>query len=363
MSKSMLVAALLGLVACTQQGLAEDPSADGEVTDQATALPPPESIFATVNDPNQWIESVAIHGDDVYTGGVQVGADAGGPGDGLPSKVFRYNRRTGVLRQTMTITGEDPARFHGMLGMATDAEGRLYVADTQGRVLRLDFARNTQETYATLPNLTPCGTAPAPGCSVAELGGADLPALANDLTFDARGNLYVTDTFQNVIWRVRPGTGTRTPELWFQDARFAGDFFGVNGVRVTGNNKLVFVTTADSTFHYVARQLPLKDHPAAADLVEIGRWPNSETPEIGADGIEVGQSGTLYITTLEGKEILAVHRDGTEERIQSPLFSVLSALSFEADRRSAIVVNIGDTRRLVRVPIRDRSVARHPRIP
>jgi hypothetical protein len=53
----------------------------------------------------------------------------------------------------------------------------------------------------------------------------------NALTFDTAGNLYVSDSFQGIIWRTGPGGGAGT--VWAQDPLLIPNGvppFGANGI-------------------------------------------------------------------------------------------------------------------------------------
>src|SRR5207302_4600013 len=75
--------------------------------------------------------------------------DTGEPA-GLPSNPIEVARAASV--QTM-----------GLLGMALDAQGRLYAADMNGRVVRVDPRTAAQEVYATIPTSTDTSFTDMPG--------------------------------------------------------------------------------------------------------------------------------------------------------------------------------------------------------
>src|SRR5437660_1068859 len=111
-------------------------------------------VFAPVAAPGM-PEGIAVQRGRVYVSTHR--SVRGNAGEG-PSKIFAYDLATGALERTYTITGQDTTQNHGLLGMAFDADGRLYVLDDSvpARMLRIDPKTGTQKTYATFPDLKPC---------------------------------------------------------------------------------------------------------------------------------------------------------------------------------------------------------------
>lgn len=131
--------------------------------------------------------------------------------------------------------------------------------------------------------------------------------LINDLAFDKRGYLYVTDSFQATIWRVPVGGGA--PQVWFTDPRLDGAF-GPNGVRVDPKgDKLYFTQTFDANGAGYVYTLPLVDHPAASDLSVFHAY----TPGAGPDGVAFGRSGKLYVALAGYSQISVLASDGAEQ--------------------------------------------------
>jgi sugar lactone lactonase YvrE len=139
-----------------------------------------------------------------------------------------------------------------------------------------------------------------------------VPSLLNDLAFDRRGNLYVTDSLANVIYRVRPDDGhaehgqARVLEPWLVYSR-PGVAFGLNGVRVhPRRDELYFVVSLelDGGFapHGWLYRVPLVDHPGDTDLRAVVDF-GGALP----DGIAFGASGDVY-AVLAGANQVAVVR-------------------------------------------------------
>ncbi len=152
-------------------------------------------------------EGVAIVDNRVYVTGP---ATFGTAGKG-PSLVTVIQRSTGRRLAEIPIVGENTAVEHALSGIAPDHKGNVYVLSTQLGVVRI--ARHghsyTQTSYATaMPDLPICTAGGASPCSPTPV---DLPPLANEMTFDDDGWLYVTDSLQATIFRVPPGAAPPKP--------------------------------------------------------------------------------------------------------------------------------------------------------
>ena len=99
----------------------------------------------------------------------------------------------------------------GLFGLALDGNSgrnhKLYVADMNGRILRLDTAAHpaAPEVFSQVPISS-------------GLAGDWMKSMWNDLVFDKAGNLYVPDDKPR-IWRVGPDG---TASIWFTDPRLTG---------------------------------------------------------------------------------------------------------------------------------------------
>jgi sugar lactone lactonase YvrE len=239
-------------------------------------------VLAQVPPPG-FPEGIAVWGNKVIVAGP---ATFGTAGQG-PSAVFAFNRSTGALARTWTTEGEDLSKEHANSGVAVDGRGRIYVLNIQTGIFRLMW-NGRQEPYAQpFPNLPTCAAAPSgTACSPTPF---DAPPLPNDIVFDEAGSAYVTDSMQATIWRVPPGGGE--PEIWFQDARLASTFVGVNGIRIDPTGTVAYVTvTGDLDNRAWVYRLPLAETPGAADLTVFHEY-TGEIP----DGIAFGESGLLYV--------------------------------------------------------------------
>jgi sugar lactone lactonase YvrE len=136
--------------------------------------------------------------------------------------------------------------------------------------------------------------------------------LPNDAAFGPDGSLYVTDSLQAVIFRVRPGGGE--PEVWFQVPGFetiqpSEVNIGTNGIAIAPDRKsLVFGVTMSGQHAGTLFRLPLEDHPVLEDLTVFHKYVNQEAP----DDMAFARSGRLYIALAGSNEISVLSPNGEE---------------------------------------------------
>jgi len=288
-------------------------------------------------------EGVAVVDDRVYVTGP---ATFGTAGKG-PSLVTVIRKSTGRRLAEIPIVGENTAFEHALSGIAPDHKGNVYVLSTQLGVVRITRRGRsyTQTSYATaMPHLPICTVGGALPCSPTPV---DLPPLANEMTFDDDGWLYVTDSLQATIFRVPPGGGT--PEPWFQSPLLAGNLgaplpFGTNGIKVSPDRDYLYVVETfdptDARRGHVYR-IPLVDQPDPAAIERFATFPNSEVP----DSLVFGKSGRLYVSLAGSNQIAMLDEDGAEiTRISGPVGSPIpfdgpATMAFDDASKSLLVAN------------------------
>ena len=218
--------------------------------------------------------------------------------------VFAYDLKSKALVAQYPVTiSNGMAGMRALSCIAFGPDGKLYAIEPFVGVVRMDLDdANTQSVYSAFP--------PAPG-----------PSLPNDLAFDDAGNLFVTDSFQGLIYRIPAGGGA--PLVWFQDPRLLGhpDLpFGVNGIRIDRNNKRMYVSvTVDAQVNGVIYRLPMVGNPAASDVEVFHTYAPGEMGPMGPDGFAFGKSGLLYVALAASSQISVLRPDGTEAmRISGP---------------------------------------------
>src|ERR1017187_7496476 len=161
-------------------------------------------------------EGIVVKDGRIYVSGP---AAFGVPGNFVPSTIHVYSLATGEFLKDITIQNQPPNGLHALSCIAADDNGNLYVLDEQLGVVKINVQTGRQSIYAApfYPVFHSAYNPPA-------------PLLLNDLAFDKRGNLYITDSFQATIWRVPPGGGA--PQVCYSSSLIDGPF-GPNGPSIS----------------------------------------------------------------------------------------------------------------------------------
>jgi sugar lactone lactonase YvrE len=221
-----------------------------------------------------------------------------------------------------TLVSFDVGGF-GPLGLAVGAGGDVYVA-----VASFDPA--TQGVYRVSAD----GTA-------TRLPGTEAISFPNDLVFDRRGNLFVTDTAGGAVWRISPGGSA---ELWIQDPLLQGTGelgaavpLGANGIALTRRQHAIIVSNTE--LGTLLRIRIRRD--GTAGRVHVA----AEDPALfGIDGIALARSGAVFAAVNAQSTIVRVGEAGiTTIADAEDGINGASAVAFgtRSDRRNLFVVNFG----------------------
>jgi len=185
-----------------------------------------------------------------------------------------------VLRQ-VTILNSSPH----MLGLGFNPiNGFLLVLDFgAGRVLKVDPATGNSSIFMT-PTLAGSGL--------------------NGLTFDAAGNVYVSDSFNGVIWKTGPSGGT--PTIWSNDPLLGPGTgltppFGANGIEFNNAGTMMYV--ANTAFHQII-QIPVESGGAAGKASILITGINAP------DGIAIDRHDNLWICANQEDKITVIDTNG-----------------------------------------------------
>jgi sugar lactone lactonase YvrE len=201
------------------------------------------------------------------------------------SKLLTFNAQ-GKLLKNVTIQNSSSA----MLGLAilpkTDAV--LAIDFGKGQVLSVNPEDGTSSVCVTLPG------PPAPGTTG-----------LNALTFDATGNIYISDSFQGIIWRRTPdSTFCGEAKLWVSSDLLKPNGgippFGANGLGFNKAGTALFV--ANTAMDTIVK-IPVTGGTAGTPEV----FTNSIN---GADGLILDSDDNLWVAANQADEIVVVDPTG-----------------------------------------------------
>ncbi|HWS64776.1 MAG TPA: SMP-30/gluconolactonase/LRE family protein [Steroidobacteraceae bacterium] len=189
-------------------------------------------------------------------------------------------RPDGKLLRQVTIANSSPH----MLGLGFNpVTGFLLVLDFgAGKVLHVDPTTGASSVF------------------MGPIAGSGL----NALTFDRVGNVYVSDSFNGVIWRVGPNGGS--PTAWSNDPLLGPGTgltppFGANGVEFNNAGTAIYV--ANTASHQIIKIPVNPDGSAGTASIFI-------TGINAPDGIAVDQHDNLWICANQEDDIIVVDKTG-----------------------------------------------------
>ncbi|MDC0720457.1 SMP-30/gluconolactonase/LRE family protein [Nannocystis bainbridge] len=157
----------------------------------------------------------------------------------------------------------------------------------------------------------------------------------NDLAFDDHGGLFVTDPLHARIWKIDEDG---TPEVWLQDAAFAGNeddpylvlsHFGVDGIAFDRHKNHLFVSNLD--YGTILRvEVECDGSPGDIDV-----WADDYDALAGADGLAFDDKGTLFVAVNGQDRLVAIDKHGDIDIIaEGGLLDAPSSLVFGATHAS-----------------------------
>jgi len=194
-------------------------------------------------------------------------------------------RPNGTLVRQVTIANSSPH----MLGLRFNpVNGFLLVLDFgAGKVLNVDPKTGASSVFMTPP---PTSTPPGPGL--------------NALTFDKLGNVYVSDSFNGVIWKTGPGGGPAT--AWSSDPLLRPGTgltppFGANGIEFNNAGTIMYV--ANTAFHQII-QIPVNPNGTAGTASIFITGINAP------DGIAIDKNDNLWVCANQEDDIIVLDKTG-----------------------------------------------------
>jgi sugar lactone lactonase YvrE len=212
-------------------------------------------------------------------------------------------------------------------GVKLDASGTLYVAAT-------GFDLATGQTDATTRGVYRVER----DGSAQRIPGTGAIVFPNDVAFDNRGNLYVTDPAGGAVWRIdRNGAVAR----WLDDpllhgtAELLGFPYGANGIAFSHGR--LFVSNTELG---LLLAIPIEPDGDAGEPTVMA----SSALLLGVDGIALDAHGNVYCAVNGQNMLVAVRVDGSIDVLATAADGLDSPSSVafgtaESDHRSLFVVN------------------------
>jgi sugar lactone lactonase YvrE len=227
--------------------------------------------FATLpaGAPNPEGITVDRHGDVYVTGFAPTGTP--------PGKLFVFDGDSGRLKREVSVAGSSNL----LLGVAfhPDTNELLVIDFGAGKVLRVNPFSGAATTFATVT------------------GASGLNALA----FDRAGNVYISDSFQGIVWRTGPAGGAAT--AWVSNPLLATTGtppFGANGMDFNRGETALFVANTGDD-----RVIRIPVTAGAPGTPEV--FVNSIN---GADGLILDENDNLWVCANQADEIVVVDPSG-----------------------------------------------------
>jgi len=195
---------------------------------------------------------------------------------GTLGRLIVFNRH-GQLVRDVAVQGSSPALLG--LDFHPKTHALLIIDFGASKVLSVNPVNGHSDVFATVT------------------GAAGL----NALTFDRQGNVYVSDSFQGIIWKTGQNGGAAT--AWVTDATLTTTGvpgFGANGV---GFNKAETILYVANTGNDTVVQIPVSGG--------VPGKPTVLTNSInGADGLILDDDDNIWVAANQADEIVVIDKTG-----------------------------------------------------
>lgn len=190
-------------------------------------------------------------------------------------------RPDGKVLREVAIVNSSPH----LLGLGFNpVNGFLLVLDFgAGQVLNVNPATGASSPFLTSP-----------------IAGSGL----NALTFDKLGNVYISDSFNGVIWKTGPNGGT--PTIWSNSPLLSPGTgltppFGANGIEFNNAGTIAYV--ANTAFHQII-QIPVNPDGSAGTASIFITGINAP------DGLAIDSQGNIWAAANQEDDIIVLDKTG-----------------------------------------------------
>jgi sugar lactone lactonase YvrE len=201
-----------------------------------------------------------------------------------PGRLVVFDRDGQLVRQ-VDVANSSPA----LLGLDFHPKsGKLLVIDFgAGKVLTVNPRNGHSEVFTTIPKVSDQNPGP------------------NALTFDQAGNVYISDSFQGIIWRTGPKGGAAT--AWATDMP-KEPVLHPSGIPPFGANGMGFNKAFDTLFVANTANDTIVKIPASGGVV--GNSAVLTNSINGADGLILDADDNIWVAANQADEIVVIDKTG-----------------------------------------------------
>lgn len=244
------------------------------------------------------------------------------------------------------------ARFDRPLGLAADAGGNLYVADSGNHVIRKVTPDGVVSTFA--------GRAGEQGSTDA-VGREARFRTPTDVAVDASGNVYVADAYNHAVRKITPAGAVTTlagkVELkggvtvgGFADGKgIAARFRTPRGVAVDSSGNVYVADTENALLRKVLPDGTVKTLAGGAGSAGYANGTNAVARFSNPQGVTVDASGNIFVADTGNQVIRKVTAAGLVSTVTNGLARFPSPRAVAADKAGNLVVADNDSQTISRI--------------